>query len=87
VNKVTDKERKIFYEAVQKVHLLGASYIESVVYLIEDLGLSYGVVVKLIDGDLKENIKKEAIKRRMITCEDPYDKDIFDLFFQNAKKE
>jgi hypothetical protein len=77
---ITSSVKKKFYEEVQRLHLKGISYIDSIIYLIDDLSLTYEEVAKILDSDLKERIKEEAIRKKLLVDNRPTPGQILDLF-------
>jgi len=67
MRKITDKVKKRFYELVKAFHNeSNLSYIEAICTIIDLLDVKYPEVVRLMDNELKAEVKKEAIERRLI---------------------
>jgi hypothetical protein len=59
-----DKDR--FYIEIKKLVNKGFSYINSICFLAEAFDLTFKDIVKVMDDELKKEVKKEAIKKGLV---------------------
>jgi hypothetical protein len=62
--KKINKEK--FYFEIKKLVNKGYSYIDSICFLVENFELKYKDVIKVLDDEIKNEIKKEAIDKKLI---------------------
>ena len=66
--KIKPKDKEKFYSIVMEFHNQGLSYIDSVCKVMEMLDLKPQEVVRLVDEELREQLKKEGIEKHLLKC-------------------
>lgn len=69
MRKIKPIEQQRFYTIVMTMNKTGLSIIESICKVMDMFDISYGEVEKLVDPNLREEMKKEAIEKHLIKCQ------------------
>jgi tRNA(Ser,Leu) C12 N-acetylase TAN1 len=69
MRKIKPSEKKKFYEIVKELHNEGLPYIEVICKVMDMCNIKDDEIAKLVDAELREKIKKEAMDKHLVKCE------------------